>query len=75
MLAWPSPAVATSDMGAPGVVYGVDVTLLDAALDPMALMALRRMVYAVPLVSPVITIGDVVDAGEGTVYVAPPSVL
>jgi hypothetical protein len=58
--AWAFPAVAVPIVGASGTVDGV--AELDAADDPLvpyALVAVTDTVYAVPLVSPVITIGDV----------------
>ena len=50
------PGVAFTFVGAPGTVAGV--TLFDAAdgaLDPIALVATTRNVYATPLVNPVMT--------------------
>ena len=41
MVACPSPAVADKDVGADGVVDGVTVTELDAALTPTALTAFK----------------------------------
>jgi hypothetical protein len=77
---WPLPAVATSEVGAPGTVIAVDdmgitLTLVDAVPAPAALIALRRILYDVLLVRLDITIGEVVATGERTVYVVPPSVL
>jgi hypothetical protein len=62
-LIWLSPAVATRPVGAPGAVTaltGVALALLDAVPSPAELTALRRKVYAVPLVSPVMVIGELV---------------
>ena len=53
------PGVATTAVGAFGTVAGV--TLLDAAdaaLLPMALVAITVQVTAVPLANPVTTIGE-----------------
>lgn len=65
------PAVATSDVGAPGTVYGVTETDDEADPVPAALTALSKIVYVVPFVKPVIETGDVVCAGENAVYVEP----
>ena len=52
---------------------GIDVTELDAALSPFVLTALRVIEYEVPFVSPVMTTGEDVTAGEKGVYVDPSS--
>ena len=41
MVAWPSPAVAESEVGAEGVVDGVTETAEDAELSPYELIAFR----------------------------------
>jgi hypothetical protein len=61
----PSPAVVDSPVGAAGVVSGVAVTLSLAAPVPTEFTALSRMVYVVPFVNPVITMGEDVDAVLG----------
>jgi hypothetical protein len=48
-------------VGAPGTVSGVEVTELDPAPDPDALLARSITVYAVPLLKPVINTGDDVE--------------
>ena len=59
MVAWPLPATALTPVGAPGTVTGVtELVALDAALVPIAFVAVTVKVYAVPLVRPVIVIGD-----------------
>ena len=57
-----------------GVAAGVTVTALEAAPGPMLLTARSLTRYAVPLVRPVIVIGDVVEDGLRVVHVAPSSV-
>ena len=55
-LAWALPPVAVTSVGAPGGVAGV--TLFEASegtLEPIAFVATTVKVYAIPLVSPVIT--------------------
>ena len=53
-LACALPAVATTFVGAPGTVAGVTLfEAADCALDPIALVATTRKVYAVPFVRPV----------------------
>mgnify|MGYP001369613481 CR=1 FL=1 len=50
--------LATTDVDAPGVVYGVtDAEFADSTPVPAALIAETRNTYAVPLVSPV-TVAD-----------------
>ena len=58
-----SPATAVSPVGTPGSVRGATETELDSAPLPSALTARTFNSYNVPLVSPVITIGDVVNGG------------
>ena len=41
MVAWPSPAVAESEVGAEGVVDGVTETDVEAELSPLALTAFK----------------------------------
>ena len=65
------PGVAAPIVGAPGTVYGVTVTVPDAALGPAALVATTEQVYAVPLVNPVTVSGE---AGPVAVAVAAPAV-
>jgi hypothetical protein len=55
------PAVIFVIVGAPGTVKGVEVTELDDAPDPEALLARSTTVYAIPLLKPVINTGDVVE--------------
>ena len=62
------PGVAAPIVGAPGTVYGVTVTVPDAALGPAALVATTEQVYAVPLVNPVTVSGE-----AGPVAVKPPA--
>ena len=49
-------------------MYGVTVTVPDAALGPAALVATTEQVYAVPLVNPVTVSGE-----AGPVAVKPPA--
>jgi hypothetical protein len=59
IVACPFPATAETPVGVPGTVTGVTELLdADAVLVPMAFVAVTLKVYAVPLVSPVIVIGD-----------------
>ena len=59
--ALPSPAVAVTAVGADGVVAGVTALLgVDAALVPIALVAVTVNVYAVPLVRPETVMGELV---------------
>jgi hypothetical protein len=59
IVASPLPAVAVPMVGAPGVVAGVTAPLaLEAVLVPMVLVAFTVKVYAVPLLNPVIVMGD-----------------
>ena len=68
IVAWPSPAVAVTLVGASGIVEGVtELEALDAVLVPIELVAVTVNVYAVPFVSPVIVRGD-----EPPVAVNPP---
>ena len=60
-VAWVLTAVALAPVGAPGTVAAVGVTTLvatEAAPVPTMLVAVTVKVYAVPLVKPVITMGD-----------------
>ena len=70
MVAWVSPGVADPMVGAPGGTTATGVALLegpDAAPGPAALVAMTVQVYAVPLVRPLTTIGEL-----GPVLVNPP---
>jgi len=52
-------ATAVTLVGAPGVVAGVtEFDAVDAVLVPTALVAVTVNVYVVPLLKPVIVIGD-----------------
>jgi hypothetical protein len=52
------PALALTDVGAPGIAYGVTEALEDEfGPVPAALVAFTVNVYAVPLVNPVTTSG------------------
>ena len=58
-LTCPLPAVAVPTVGAPGTVTGVaEFEADEAELVPVPLVAVTLKVYAVPLVRPVIVIGD-----------------
>jgi len=58
-VAWPFPRVAVPIVGASGTVAGVtEFDALDAVLVPTLFVAVTVNVYAVPLVRPVIVIGD-----------------
>jgi hypothetical protein len=58
-VAEPFPATAVTDVGAPGVVAGVtELEAAEAVLVPIAFVAVTVNVYAVPLTSPVIVIGE-----------------
>ena len=62
------PAVAVPIVGAPGALAGVtELEALDAELVPTAFDEVTVKVYAVPLVSPVMVIGE-----EPPVAVKPP---
>ena len=59
----PLPGVATSDVGADGVVYGVNEDeAADAVPEPAAFTARNNTEYVVPFVRPEIVTGDVVPA-------------
>jgi hypothetical protein len=59
MVASPLPASALIEVGASGMVAGVTELLVpDTVLVPIAFVAVTVKVYAVPLVKPVIVIGD-----------------
>ena len=65
------PAVADREVGAPGVVYGVSVTVDDAVPAPILFTAFSFTEYEVPFIKPVIDTGLVVTAGLNAVYVEP----
>jgi hypothetical protein len=55
-VAWPSPGVALTPVGAPGTVAGVTgEEATEAAPVPIELVAVTVNVYGVPLVRPVTT--------------------
>jgi hypothetical protein len=59
IVAWPLLAVATTEVGAFGIVAGVtEFEAEDDALVPILFVAVTVNIYAVPLVKPVIVIGD-----------------
>ena len=59
IVAWPSPAVALTLVGASETVAGTTALLVpEEVLVPTALVAVTVNVYVVPLVRPVIVIGD-----------------
>jgi len=60
--------------GVSGVAAGVTVTALEAAPGPMLLTARSLTRYAVPLVRPVMVIGDAVEDGLRVVHEVPLSV-
>jgi hypothetical protein len=67
-VAWPLPAVAVPIVGASGDVAGVtEFVVAEGVLVPAAFVAVTVKVYEVPLVRPVILIGD-----EPPVAVWPP---
>ena len=67
-VACPLPRTAVTPVGAPGTVAGTIELLVDEGeLVPTALVAVTVNVYVVPLVKPVIVIGD-----EPPVAVKPP---
>jgi hypothetical protein len=69
IVACPLPPVALTLVGAPGTVAGTtELLVAEAVLVPTALLAVTVNVYVVPLVSPVMTIGD-----EPPVAVNPPT--
>jgi hypothetical protein len=68
------PGVDTSDVGSFGIARGVAVTPLDTIPYPAELIAFKYTVYAVEFERPVKKIGDVVCAGEQSVYVVPLSI-
>ena len=57
--------------GASGVRDGVPVCVALAPLTPARFTARIRTVYAVPLVSPLITQGDAVEDGDRDIQVEP----
>jgi hypothetical protein len=58
-VASPLPLVADTFVGAPGTVAGTTELLVpDDTLSPVALVAVTVKVYVVPLVRPVIVIGE-----------------
>ena len=59
MTTCPLPLVAATPVGAPGTVAGVtEFDTVDGELVPAAFVAVMVNVYAVPLLKPVIVIGD-----------------
>ena len=60
-------------VGASGVRDGVALRELLEVPEPAALTARIRTVYSVPLLSPVIDQGEVVDAGDRMVQFVPSS--
>jgi len=59
MVAWPLPPVALIEVGASGMVEGVTELLVpEMVLVPTALVAVTVNVYVVPLLNPVIVIGE-----------------
>ena len=69
-VAWASPAVAATEVGAPGAVAGVTAAEADEAAEvPAELVAVTVKVWPVPLARPVIVH---VVAGAAAVQVAPP---
>ena len=59
IVACPLPAVALTLVGAPGTPIGVtEFDAVDDALVPAAFVAVTLNVYVVPLLKPVIVIGD-----------------
>jgi hypothetical protein len=61
IIACPLPAVATTPVGAFDVVAGIiEFEVEDEALVPTPFVAVTVNVYVIPLVKPVIVIGDVV---------------
>ena len=63
------PEVTLVIVGAPGIVSGVEVTEVDAAPAPDALLARSITVYARPLLKPVINTG--VDVEPLALHVDP----
>jgi len=70
-LAWPSPAVALSRIGAPGTVAGVAVKAFEAGPVPTPLVAVTLNEWVVPLVKPAI----VQLVAPPVVHVAPPGLV
>ena len=70
-----SPGVAFSPVGAFGVVSVVTATVADGVPAPTPLTARRPIVYAVPLVRPVIVTGLLVVAGAKAAQLTPPFVV
>jgi hypothetical protein len=58
-------------VGAPGVVYGVPATAVDAVPEPTAFTARTATWYVTPFVRPAIESGLVARAGELAVQVVP----
>jgi hypothetical protein len=69
IVASPFPPVATTLVGALGVVAGVTELLVpDGMLVPTALVAVTVNVYAVPLFKPVTVIGLPVEVANAPVF-------
>jgi len=68
------PAVADSEVGAPGVVYGVPLTVDDAVPVPIIFTALSLTEYVVPFVKLLIDTGLDVTAGLNAANDVPPFV-
>ena len=67
-----SPGVATTEVGADGLVRGVTDTAEEAVPLPAALMARSLIEYVVPFVSPLIVIGEA-RSSTVSLQVLPPS--
>ena len=66
--ALPEPGVALNEVGADGVVRGVnDPDASEAAPEPAVFTARNFTVYAVPFVRPGIVTGDDASAGDNAV--------
>jgi hypothetical protein len=59
IVASPLPRTAVTLVGAFGMLFGViELLVVEATLSPSAFVAMTVKVYAVPLVRPVMVIGD-----------------
>ena len=59
IVAWPLPPVALTFVGASGTVAGViELLVPESVLVPTAFVAVTVNVYVVPLLNPVIVMGD-----------------
>jgi hypothetical protein len=59
MVAWPTPAVALTEIGALGTVAGIiELLAPEGVLVPVPFVAVTVNEYVVPFVSPITVMGD-----------------